>query len=546
MIPLAGDHNGTGIATDQQGQGIVYQYVWPGFSGSSTNFFQVSVDGGPFIPETNGLIQAVNDPQWPIAIPLYPGNVVPGNFTVNPVDGNEVLMSSNAGRIFELGNNGTTWQVIGDPNFLNGNYAPALTYGAPDPNSPDGVGALDNFIYAGTVATTNAAGVTIPGQIFVTQTGGGGGTVGTGGRGGGGGGGVANGSQWTNISTGLDGSGVMQIVADPTRGSHDAYAVTLDGVYFNSNTVAGNTTWTNITGNLFTILNSAFGNSSEQTTKISNLTGIQADWNYVIPNATGTGTHPVLYVSADSGVYRSLDNGVTWSLFPATNDSTLPGGGAQQNGGFLPSVSVSQLALVQGNIDPTTGRATPQPGDPDILLATTFGRGQFAIRLAPIVFPSTVALDTKLPAPNGSISGKDAQGNPIVKVTQPVIDGLSEQTAFGNTVYITLVDMTDPSNPRIIGGYDPSTPAHRNRGQRNQCHGQLLGSDQSRRVLDQRDQDHRGLCHRPLGHLGRHAGDHDRSPDDQPGAPTAAHDPDPGPRPVRRLIQPVPPPGAGP
>ena len=40
-----------------------------------------------------------------------------------------------------------------------------------------------------------------------------------------------NGSQWTNISTGLDGSGVMQIVADPTRGSHDAYAVTLDGVY---------------------------------------------------------------------------------------------------------------------------------------------------------------------------------------------------------------------------------------------------------------------------------------------------------------------------
>src|SRR5262249_32224632 len=42
------------------------------------------------------------------------------------------------------------------------------------------------------------------------------------------------------------------------------------------------------------------------------------------------------------------------------------------------------------------------------------------------------------------------------KVAQPVIDGLSEQTAFGNTVYITLVDMTDPANPRIIGGFDPS------------------------------------------------------------------------------------------
>ena len=290
-------------------------------TGSSTDFFQVSVNGGPFVPETNGLIQATNDPQWPEGsnVPLYPGNVVVGNFTVNPLDGSQVIMSSNAGRIFELGNAGTTWQVIGDPNFLDGTYAPALTFGAPDPSSPDGVGALNNFIYAGTVG----------GNIFVTQTGGGGGTAGTG-RGGGGGG-VANGSQWTNISTGLDGSGVMQIVTDPTRGSHDAYAVTLDGVYFNSNSARpGMTTWTNITGNLFTILNSAFGNSSEQTTKISYLTGIQADWNYVIPNATGTGTHPVLYVSANSGVYRSLDSGATWSLFPAANDSTLPNGGAAQ------------------------------------------------------------------------------------------------------------------------------------------------------------------------------------------------------------------------
>jgi subtilisin-like proprotein convertase family protein len=600
LVPLDGDHQGTQIATDQQGQGIVYQYVWPGYSGASTNFFQVSVNGGPFIPETNGLIQAINDPQWPIAIPLYPGNVVPGNFTVNPIDGNEVLMSSNVGRIFELGNSGTTWQVIADPANLDGTYAPALTYGAPDPGSPDGVGALDNFIYAGTVG----------GKIFVTQTGGGGGTVG-GGGGGGGGGLPANGNQWTDISTGLDGSGVMQIIADPARGSHDAFAVTLDGVYYNSNTVARNTTWTNITGNLLTILHTAFNaaaaaatatvtggavtainvisggadytgvptvtisggggtgasatatvvggvitaititspgtgytstptvtinnpNASEQTLNVpasSYLSGIQADWNYVIPNATGTGTHPVLYVSANSGVYRSIDGGTTWTLFPAAGatatttvtggavtainvisggsgyttvpmvtitggggsgasatatvvggvitaititspgtgytspptvtieDSTLPHGGATQDGGFLPDVSVSQLSLTQGNIDPTTGRATPQQGDPDILVATTFGRGQFAIRLAPILLPGTVQLDTKLPAPSGSISGKDTQGLPVVKTPVPFIDGLSEQTAFGNTVFITLVDMTDPSNPRIIGGYDPSKPA---------------------------------------------------------------------------------------
>ena len=169
----------------------------------------------------------------------------------------------------------------------------------------------------------------------------------------------------------------------------------------------------------------------------------------------------MLYVSANSGVYRSLDNGVTWALFPAANDTTLPNNGAQKDGGFLPSVQVSSLTLVQGEIDPTTGHAVPQPGDPDLLLATTFGRGQFAIRLAPIVFPGTVQLDTKLPAPNGSISGKDAQGNPIVKIPQPVIDGLSEQSAFGNTVYITIVDMTDPTNPRIIGGYDPEQSGDR-------------------------------------------------------------------------------------
>ena len=37
-------------------------------------------------------------PSGRLPIPLYPGNVVPGNFTVNPLDGNQVLMSSNAGQ----------------------------------------------------------------------------------------------------------------------------------------------------------------------------------------------------------------------------------------------------------------------------------------------------------------------------------------------------------------------------------------------------------------------------------------------------------------
>ena len=53
---------------------------------------------------------------------------------------------------------------------------------------------------------------------------------------------------------------------------------------------------------------------------------------------------------------------------------------------------------------------------------------------------ASVALDPTLPAPNGS-----GGANGIVKVTQPVIDGLSEQSAFGNTVTINLIDQTPGS-----------------------------------------------------------------------------------------------------
>ena len=40
------------------------------------------------------------------------------------------------------------------------------------------------------------------------------------------------GGTWLNISLGLDGSPVQQIITDPARGTHDAYAVTKDGVYY--------------------------------------------------------------------------------------------------------------------------------------------------------------------------------------------------------------------------------------------------------------------------------------------------------------------------
>ncbi|SIO68013.1 Proprotein convertase P-domain-containing protein, partial [Singulisphaera sp. GP187] len=54
---LGGEISGVGVQTDQQGRGIVYQYLFPGLGGAFTDFFQVSTNGAPFISRTTGLIQ---------------------------------------------------------------------------------------------------------------------------------------------------------------------------------------------------------------------------------------------------------------------------------------------------------------------------------------------------------------------------------------------------------------------------------------------------------------------------------------------------------
>ena len=81
------------------------------------------------------------------------------------------------------------------------------------------------------------------GQIYVTQDGGGSGTS----------------NNWINISTGLTGA-IKSIITDPTRGSHDAYAVTTDGVFYIQSSV------TNFTGTLTV--------GAATVTGISNLTGL--------------------------------------------------------------------------------------------------------------------------------------------------------------------------------------------------------------------------------------------------------------------------------
>ncbi len=426
--------NGTlsyGSATDQQGNGTLYQSFQPGSLGTNygTTFFQVN-----HISRTFGLFQQSGgsnapDPQWPI------GGLAP--FTVNPVSGDQIMISSAVGRIFATENQGVTWFEIGGPAIFGnpGNFSVALAYGAPDPSVPGGRVNLGDFMYVGTST----------GQVYMTRTAGGG-----------------DGSSWFNISLGLDGSLVKQIVTNPARGSHSAYAVTTTGVFFirDSVALAQNPTnaaaaWIKVTGNLQNLSYTIFGQPYQSSTgtnplsQTQTLNAIAADWRYTIPNAAadpaGAGFHPVLYVAGDSGVFRSLDNGLTWTLFP---DRAIDG--AVDQGGFLPRTNITDLDLSVGNIDPTTGMSNLAPGDPDVLLATTYGRGSFAIKVAPLVLPGTVRVN---PA---DVNGDAPDGSPIVTTGRFRLNGLSSFTGFGNSTRITIFDVTDN---KLIGGYDPSDPA---------------------------------------------------------------------------------------
>ena len=121
--------------------------------------------------------------------------------------------------------------------------------------------------------------------------------------------------------------------------------------------------------------------------------------------------HPVLYVSARFGrvpVARQRPN-----LDPLPQH-TLDG--STVNGGFLPHTSISGLVTSLGNINsrpacpiaagpynPTNPTPPGTAGDPDLLLASTYGSGSFGIRLAPLTLNASVdPASTNGLAPDGT------------------------------------------------------------------------------------------------------------------------------------------------
>jgi subtilisin-like proprotein convertase family protein len=401
--------DGTDVATDATGSGTTYQSTWPCCNTAGpSNFFQVngigrtfgllqstSVPPGPSLPGTS-------DPQWPYG----PSS----NFAVNPVNNQEMIIASRVGRLFVTQDQGVIWSELAEPTVFDSTTIPALAYGAPDPGAPLN-GALGNYMLVGTDG----------GHIYVTFTGGGG----------------AGGNAWVNMTPNGLGAPVQRIVTDPTRGTHDAYAITTNAVFYNANTQAATSTWVNVTGDLFSQTTTPFGAAALATQALLQLGGLAVDWRYVIPfdpTNPSKGTHPMLYVGGIGGVFRSTNNGTNWTAFP---DQTLA---TPVPDGNLPAATVSDLDMVLGNVDPTTGHPNVSTG-PNLLLATTYGSGSYGIRLAPIVFN------------DGTNKVTESQNTTTGVLT---FKGLSEQSAFGTAVAVTVQDITDPNNPIYLGGYNPA------------------------------------------------------------------------------------------
>ena len=157
---------------------------------------------------------------------------------------------------------------------------------------------------------------TAKGQIYVTQDGGG--TQGS--------------NNWLNVSTGLDGSPVKSIITNPNRGSHQAYAVTQQGMYVIADSVpsASNPTptWVNITGNILSLPYTIDGqnyNPKLTPTRSRTIMRPRSRPSWPIGNTPSPTIPPISVqgitlcsMSAPIRAYMSINNGKSWSAFPDT------------------------------------------------------------------------------------------------------------------------------------------------------------------------------------------------------------------------------------
>ena len=312
------------------------------------------------------------------------------DFAINPIgisgDYQGMVISSRAGRLFRISNislsagvAGLVWQPIANPNVLDGTYAPALAFGSP----PAGVVNVDNFIYAGTlgghISSLPSRAAAPTGPIFPPV-----------------------------LPTAVP---IVSISADPTRGSRKVLAITQQAVYYLADSGVAVPTWVRISdtpGKGYIFPNAAAGqtgvvrpvwnNLSDMVPAFNAATGLTSmavDWRFAIPDNPGNPTgpsHPVLYVGGDGGVVTSTDLGNTWTIFPALSAANS----ATQTGGYLPEVRVTDLKLILGDINPVTGIPDTSTGL-NMLVASTYGRGDFAIRINDSAYQSQIVIPNSGP-----------------------------------------------------------------------------------------------------------------------------------------------------
>jgi subtilisin-like proprotein convertase family protein len=456
--------DGASVLIDQGGSGTVFQYRSPGAFGfdqnqtaTSLDFFRVLSNtsdhafGGGFSRTGNssGSLFDFND-FWPNTTASQAPIPIPQP-AVNPLNPNVLLFGSLGGRVFRSTDQGITWVPKAQPGDLDGSPVLSVAFGSSDPAKPT---ITNNFLYAGTQF----------GQVYATTTGG---------------------APWTLIGSpannfNLNGGRVVRIVPNPAVGSKDVFVLTTNGVYYKQDGTTATGNWVNITGNLFSLTRSVFGNLADQDValKPNSLSALAVDWRYAFPIPSDPShTFPILYVAGDGGVFRTVDFGTTWTFFP---DMTTDG--APADGGYLPNTHITDLDLSIGDLDSNTGKY--KPGGFNMLVATTYGRGTFAIRLSqdlppasfisgprviqlinpnPVGGPSTeldvkfsgpvdpatfTTSDIHLVGPNGTVIPITA----VRMISTPDADGVNPRNLFA----ITFPTQTSLGSYDLTVGYNPT------------------------------------------------------------------------------------------